>query len=266
MTHSESIAALAAALAAAQGELAPVAFDRDNPFFKSRYATLTALREAMRPVFAKHGLSIIQGAGPDGGIETTILHASGEWITAAGLPMRPVKDDPQGIGSLLTYARRYGLAAAAGLVADEDDDGNGATHGKAPERPQDASTPARDTRHAEPPKGVNAEPSGVNAGALPKDKGDCVLTGKIRGSITPDTKHGKAGDHEVAYFDLLLDDGTIYLCTAWHEARDAALSMHMGDFVDVVGRWNVWNGKVKVDVSAITLQSSEVDDEDPLPF
>lgn len=266
MTHSDSIADLAAALSAAQGEVKPASLDGRNPHFQSKYATLAALWAEVRPVFARHGLSIIQGAGPDGGIETTILHASGEWITAAGLPMRPVKDDPQGIGSLLTYARRYGLAAAAGLVADEDDDGNGATHGKAPERPQDASTPARDTRYAEPPKGVNAEPSGVNAGPLPKDKSDCVLTGKIRGSITPDTKHGKQGDHEVAYFDLLLDDGTIYLCTAWHEARDAALSMHMGDFVDVVGRWNVWNGKVKVDVSAITLQSSEVDDEDPLPF
>ena len=85
MTHSESTANIAAALAAAQGELTPVAFDRDNPFYHSRYATLTALREAMRPVFARHGLSVVQGAAENGGIETTILHSSGEWITSDGL-------------------------------------------------------------------------------------------------------------------------------------------------------------------------------------
>jgi len=276
MTHSDSITDLAAALAAAQGELTPVAFDRDNPFFKSRYATLTALREAMRPVFAKHGLSIIQGAGPDGGIETTILHASGEWITAAGLPMRPVKDDPQGIGSLITYARRYGLAAAAGLVADEDDDGNRATHGKAPERPQDASTPPADVRHGETPKGVNADPSGVNAGALPKDKANCVTSGKVQGAIHPETKTGKDGTkYNVASFDLLTPEGDsgggiVHHVTAWHKAAEAAATLHDGDWIDITGTWNVWQGRAKINANSIVVQTAsdgptEYDDSD-IPF
>ena len=259
MTHSESIANLAAALAAAQGELAPVAFDRDNPFFHSRYATLTALREAMRPVFAGHGLSVIQGAGPDGGIETTILHSSGEWLTSAGLPMKPAKDDPQGIGSLITYARRYGLAAACGLVADEDDDGNRATHGKAPENPQDASTPRTDVRHSETPTPVNAEGLCVNAGALRVKDGPVHMTAVI--ATEPRLKHIDKLDQDVVEFDAdeKLADGQIssmrVKVTAWHQGRDFMLSPDapgVGAYVDITGRWKEYRGSWSIDTNDIS--------------
>jgi len=91
MTHSDAIDALAAALAAAQGECKPVAFDRDNPFFHSRYATLAALWAEIRPVFARHGLSIIQGADERGAIETTTAAPPFLWggivlVALSGLP------------------------------------------------------------------------------------------------------------------------------------------------------------------------------------
>lgn len=126
--QSESIAALAAALAKAQGEIKGAAKDTANPFFKSKYADLASVWEACRAELTKNGLSVIQTTD-DGGngitVVTTLAHSSGEWIRGR-LTMRPVKDDPQGVGSAITYARRYALAAIVG-VAPEDDDGNAAS-------------------------------------------------------------------------------------------------------------------------------------------
>lgn len=256
MTHSESIANLAAALSAAQGELAPVAFDRDNPFYHSRYATLTALREAMRPVFARHGLAVVQGLGANGGITTTILHASGEWIALDGPAMCPVKADPQGIGSAMTYARRYGLAAAAGLVADEDDDAEGAIHGKAPQSPQDASTPRSDVRHPEPQKQVNAEVSCVNAGASPRHGEACTITGTINGDVYPGARKGRDGtEYSIATFDLYVGTtdtgGIVYHVTAWHEAAAQAEAFADGACVEVHGKWNEYKGAMGINANKI---------------
>lgn len=253
MTHSESTANIAAALAAAQGELTPVAFDRDNPFYHSRYATLTALREAMRPVFARHGLSVVQGAAENGGIETTILHSSGEWITSDGLPMKPAKDDPQGIGSLITYARRYGLAAAVGLVADEDDDGNGATHGKAPQSPQDAPTHSGASQSPEPPKGVNAEGSGVNAGVSRVKGADVVLTGSL--STAPEVRHiqVKGVPQDIAEFHVMSEDVGEVKIVAWHDARDYMMSGEtgIGALLEIRGRWDEYKGVWKINANEI---------------
>lgn len=258
MTHSETIAALAAALAEAQGELAPVAFDRDNPFYHSRYATLTALREGMRPVFARHGLAVVQGLGANGGITTTILHASGEWIALDGPAMCPVKADPQGIGSAMTYARRYGLAAAAGLVADEDDDAEGATHGKAPQSPQDASAPRSGVRPPEAPTPVNAEGSDVNAGASRVKDGPVHMTAII--ATEPRVKHIDKLDQDVVEFDAdeKLADGQISAMrvkvTAWHQGRDFMLSPDapgIGAYVDITGRWKEYRGSWSIDTNDI---------------
>ena len=127
MKQSESIKELATALATFQGEITSVNKDSVNPFFKMKYASLNSIWEHIREPLSKYGLSVIQGGEPDLSdnhvvINTLLLHASGEWILSS-LPIKPVKDDPQGIGSAITYARRYGLSAILGLVADEDDDG-----------------------------------------------------------------------------------------------------------------------------------------------
>lgn len=128
MLKSESIAKLAEALSKAQGEMSDATKDASNPFFKSKYADLASVRAACRKEFAQNGLAVVQLPTVIEGklvLEYALLHSSGEYISS-GLEMNPTKNDPQGIGSAITYARRYTLAALAG-VATEDDDGNSAS-------------------------------------------------------------------------------------------------------------------------------------------
>jgi hypothetical protein len=127
MMQSEQINELAAALAKAQGAIKGATKDTANPFFKSKYADLASVWDACRAELTANGLSIIQTTDDSQGVTvvTTLAHSSGQWIRGR-LTMRPVKDDPQGIGSAITYARRYALAAMVG-VAPEDDDGNAAS-------------------------------------------------------------------------------------------------------------------------------------------
>ena len=133
MNKSESIAALAAALATAQGSMKGAVKDSANPFFKSKYADLASVVEAIRAAFSANGLSYIQTIQPSDRdevrVETMILHSSGEWISCGVLALPVSKVDAQGYGSALTYARRYSLSAAVG-VAPEDDDGNAAVMAK----------------------------------------------------------------------------------------------------------------------------------------
>ena len=128
MQQSESIAELAKALAAAQGEFKPIPRTADNPFFKSKYAPLASVVEATAPILAKHGLAVMQLPEriiEDGSEElvTILMHASGEFIRSSML-LRLKDLSPQGQGSAITYARRYSYSAALGIVSDEDDDAN----------------------------------------------------------------------------------------------------------------------------------------------
>lgn len=117
---------LAKALAAAQAELRHPKKDATNPHFRNRYASLTACLDAALPVLSKHGLALSQPVEvrEDGVtvLRTVLLHESGESLEAT-YPLRPVKDDPQGMGSALTYARRYSLCSLVAIAADDDDDG-----------------------------------------------------------------------------------------------------------------------------------------------
>ena len=117
---------LATALAAAQCEMQNPRFDKTNPGFRSKYASLAAVRDAVIPILARHGIAVVQNlTTTDGGIccTTMLLHKSGQSLISS-LPMPAAKFDAQGLGSAATYARRYGLMAMAGVVGDEDDDGN----------------------------------------------------------------------------------------------------------------------------------------------
>lgn len=130
MQTSESIGNLAKALAAVQGSLQPAVKDADNPFFKTKYADLSSVWNSCRELLSKNGLAVIQGnsIGLDGTVivETMLTHTSGEWVRSElALPL--AKHDPQGVGSAVTYGRRYGLAAIIGVVADVDDDANHAS-------------------------------------------------------------------------------------------------------------------------------------------
>lgn len=134
---SESISNLAVALVKFNSEVAAISKDADNPFFKNKYATLDNIIDGIRPVLTKHGLSVLQIPGGDGEkviMKTLLLHESGEWIESDPFIMTPIKNDPQAVGSCVTYARRYSLAAFLSLNTGEDDDGNKATHKTDPNR------------------------------------------------------------------------------------------------------------------------------------
>lgn len=123
MDKSETINELATALSAFQGEMKAVVFDAVNPFFKSKYATLSALVDNAAPLLSKHGLSVSQMCEDTGSVTTILMHKSGQFLIAK-LTLLPTKNDPQGIGSAITYARRYAYASILGLVSEADDDGN----------------------------------------------------------------------------------------------------------------------------------------------
>jgi hypothetical protein len=120
---SETIAALSTSLAIAQGEIGKAHKSKDNPFFKSKYADLASVWDACRDALSKNGLSIVQLPGQDSDkyfLDTILLHKSGEYISSRYF-FRVLKDDPQGLGSAITYARRYALQAIAGIAPDDDD-------------------------------------------------------------------------------------------------------------------------------------------------
>jgi len=143
MNKSESIAALAAALSKAQGEMGSAKKDAMNPHFRSKYADLASVWEAARAPLSKHGLSVVQtNEDSERGVcvETTLMHSSGEWISGR-LTLPVSKGDAQGFGSAMTYARRYGLAAILSIAADDDDDGEASVriYRRAPEPPPSAT-------------------------------------------------------------------------------------------------------------------------------
>lgn len=143
MQHSEQIQDLAAALAKAQGTMGGALKDSANPFFKSKYADLESVWNACRKALAENGLSVVQSASTaEGGVAVTtmLLHSSGQWMRDT-LPLHPKDMSPQGIGSAITYGRRYALAAMAGVYQTDDD--AEAAHGRASQQEAPTETAAR---------------------------------------------------------------------------------------------------------------------------
>lgn len=132
MNKSESIASLSAAMSKAFADIENAAKDKTNPHFRSKYADLGNIVDAVKPALLKHGLWFSQVSYDienHAAIETVIYHASGEWLSCGIVSVPVSKVDAQGYGSAMTYARRYSLSAAFG-VAPEDDDGNAAVEAK----------------------------------------------------------------------------------------------------------------------------------------
>jgi hypothetical protein len=128
MNKSETIEKIAPALHKAQGQIKAALKDSTNPHFRSKYADLSSVIEAVKPALQANGITFMQGVhdAVDGvAVETMLLHISGEWISSV-MRIPAVKQDAQGYGSAITYGRRYGLQSMCGVPA-EDDDGNAAT-------------------------------------------------------------------------------------------------------------------------------------------
>lgn len=127
INRSESIKNLAKAFVQFQSEVTNPANTANNPFFKSKYAPLNEVLNLVRPILTKYGLSVIQSPSAKGDsvtVTTMLLHESGEWIKLDPLTLKADKNTAQGIGSAITYARRYALSAALGISSEDDDDGN----------------------------------------------------------------------------------------------------------------------------------------------
>jgi len=142
---------LCEALVKAVGELSNVAKTAANPYFKSKYAPLDAIIDATRPVLAKHGLAVIQEPlfmEGTAGVDTTIVHKEGG--SKSSTLLLPLKDQsPQGVGSAITYARRYSLAAVLGIASEDDDDGNISTGFAKKEEAKPAKSPVREVSKEE---------------------------------------------------------------------------------------------------------------------
>ena len=134
MTQSTDITKLSQAMLIVQQQLQPAIKDAKNPFIGNEYATLNSVMESCRSLLSAQGIWLTQlpcpapvelGAGHIG-LKTRLIHAeSGQWISSTAIIPLP-KNDPQGMGSAITYARRYSLCAILGIVT-EDDDGNAAS-------------------------------------------------------------------------------------------------------------------------------------------
>jgi hypothetical protein len=144
MKTSESIANIAKALAEFQKEVKQPEKDGNNPHFKSKYVTLDGTVKAIHDCAPNHGLSYVQMpvTNENGvGVVTLIMHSSGEFIQMDPFILPMDKKTAQGAGSATTYARRYSLSAAFGIVSDLDDDGNEATgNNRAAITPQEVGT------------------------------------------------------------------------------------------------------------------------------
>lgn len=186
--HSEQINEIAAALAKAQGAIEGASKDKVNPAFRSKYADLASVWDAAREPLSSNGLSVVQipNNTPDGlDLVTMLMHSSGQWISSR-YPIRPVKNDPQGIGSAITYGRRYSLMALVG-IAPEDDDGNAASgrDGGQDNGPQRAVA----QQHRQP---VKSEPAPPAAAPTTTTKTITLDLGEGETESFPATKGGAA--------------------------------------------------------------------------
>jgi hypothetical protein len=168
MGQSEKIGTVSGALGKAQAAMKALHKDANNPHFKSRYATLNAVLDVVKPVLAECGLVVTQmptGAHQMAGLVTKLMHpASGEWLAEeALLPLQ--QQGPQAYVSAITYARRTALAAMFNLAADDDDgetaEGRGAWSAPQPAPRREAQAPGNARPAARPPQTSSPATTGL---------------------------------------------------------------------------------------------------------
>jgi len=161
---------LNSAMVAALSELTNITKDKVNPHFKSKFTSLDAILDATRPVLARHGLALSQEPVFEGGmagVVTRIIHVGGE--SRESKLLLPLRDQTaQGVGSCLTYSRRYSAAAVLGIASDEDDDGNVASSPPR-QRPTTAPTPFHRVETKEEVKRTEVEGFEVVASPAPAE-------------------------------------------------------------------------------------------------
>lgn len=167
---SESLAKLAPALLQAQKNMGVALKDAKNPFFKSKFADLNAIIDASVPVLNAEGIAVLQTPAVNsmgvGVIQTVLLHSSGEYIASETLIQSAKPNDPQALGSAMSYARRYGLQATVTIKA-EDDDGESAMD-RLPKINPSKDTPVGATSDSPKSAGPKASTAPAPAASKPK--------------------------------------------------------------------------------------------------
>lgn len=207
-SRSGTISELAKAMAQAQALIGSAHKDKENTFFHSKYADLSSVWDACRVPLSKNGLSVLQRTFMEDGtilLETILFHSSGEWISSI-LEVNPVKNDPQGVGSALTYARRYSLSSLVG-VSPFDDDGEGAMN----RPPGQQKRPPRNNHTMQPPLSISANKDGKST--APQHKAIQTLVNKVYEGAPDNVQHagvaGMLGLEELkSYKDLTFEQAS----------------------------------------------------------
>ena len=176
MEKSETCGTLTLALSKVQSQLRPAIENSKKPFFKSSYADLGSVWDSVRKLLSDNELAIIQMPTDVGGVTTILSHSSGEFISST--MYIPSKEDAHGVGSAISYARRYALASVVGVVTG-DDDGNGAVKG----------TPNVSKKSISKPKLTDAQYNGM-VKAIGEGKGS-VVEQKMGGYTMTKTQQDK---------------------------------------------------------------------------
>jgi hypothetical protein len=204
MERSENINELATALAKARSGIKNPPLDKENPHFRSKYATLAACRDAVESVFCEHGLTLVQSPvtrDGEAGAAWLLTHSSGQWLS--GECLLPVdKKNAQGVGSALTYSRRYVLMSVAGIIGDDDDDGNAAAAAPPPAKAKAAPKKA-DPKPPETDWIAAATQKMRDQGAADKDDFVAMIKFLTKGSVTP--KELKESQETAKMFCTTLD-------------------------------------------------------------
>jgi hypothetical protein len=175
--QSEQVDQLNAALAAAQGQMQSARFNRQNPHFRSKYADLASIWDAIREPLTKNALSVTQTTHLSDGaftLTTILRHASGQWVSSE-YPL-PTTAKPQEYGAALTYARRYSLSAIVGIAADEDDDAESIK--ETPVKIAERAKPVAPSEYAErsAPNHANSASAAADPGPSPLGKAAATLS------------------------------------------------------------------------------------------
>lgn len=190
MKKSDQIDKLAAALAKAQSEIESAIKNAENPTFRSKYADLAAIWLVARGPLFRNELSVVQTNShteKEICLDTTLLHVSGQWISGS-LPLILEHNDMHGLGSAITYARRYGLAEMLGIV-QEDDDGNSAV--RQTRRDQEPQK----HRQEEPKRGLDSISGGQRKFVCENCSAQLVLSKTGTTLYCPNFKNKARGDH-----------------------------------------------------------------------
>ena len=209
MKKSESITKLSAALTIAQAKMPSAKMNAVNPFLKNKYADLGSVIDCAKETLAANGLSIAQfptGEGETIGVETILMHSSGEWISnTIHLPLgtEKGKSEAQVAGSIISYLRRYSYASVLGIYSDEDSDGNEPVKRTTPTKTEPQTTDIKsDSKVTRPMDAETTKAALLGKSASYQSKG-----------YTTTEKQDKL--FSIAYQNLFIDNNERYAATQW---------------------------------------------------